>query len=193
MKFPLNKKVRTSQDSESFRRIDLARETEIPVGKHHPGAFGVERRNHVHEGVDLYAQAGDAVYAMMDGVVVDVQPFTGPSAGSPWWQDTDGVVIEHTSCVLIYGELRPAAGIIPGVLVREGDILGYVTTVLSEDKGRPMNMLHLERYVSGVTTSCGIWPKGSPRPFGLEDPTDLLLNAARTCPITGLPSVPPQS
>ena len=178
MCFPLDKKVKISWEPESFRKIDLAFESEIPVGTAHPGAFGVVRRNHVHEGVDLYGLEGDKVIAMQDGIITGIHPFTGPLAGSEWWHDTECVVVENAEGVLIYGELCPASGLEAGQAVTEGQVLGYLATVLRHDKGRPMNMLHLERYVSGVKVSCGIWEKGAGRPYGLLDPTELLLQAA---------------
>jgi hypothetical protein len=178
MRFPLNKKVKISRDSESFRKIDLHVCTEIPCGPDHPGAFGFVRRNHVHEGVDLYGLAGDEVRAMQAGVVAGVYPFTGPSAGFDWWLDTECVVVENERGVLIYGELNARPDLKTGQHVTEGALLGCIATVLKKDKGRPMNMLHLERYEPGVRMSCGVWPKDAPRPYGLLDPTGWLLEAA---------------
>jgi hypothetical protein len=36
-----------------------------PVGTLHPGAFGIERHQHVHTGVDLYAPYGCPVRVKM--------------------------------------------------------------------------------------------------------------------------------
>jgi hypothetical protein len=178
MWFPLSKKVEISLDSESFRKIDLREYTEIPCGASHPGAFGFARRNHIHEGVDLYGLAGDEVRAMQLGIVTGVYPFTGPSAGFDWWLDTECVVVENEQGVLVYGELDAVPALKAGQPVAEGALLGHLATVLKHDKGRPMNMLHLERYEPGVKMSCGVWPKDSPRPPGLLDPTEWLLAAA---------------
>lgn len=185
MRFPLDKKVEISADPESFRGLDLKNETQIPIGRLHPGAFAVERRHHIHEGVDIYGLEGDPVLAMQAGVVTGIQPFTGPSAGFDWWLDTQCVVIENAEGVLIYGELTPKQGLVPGMRVEEGQLLGYLATVLKHDKGRPMNMLHLERYIPGVRESCGVWRKGESRPYGLLDPTGLLLKAAGLGPVSG--------
>jgi murein DD-endopeptidase MepM/ murein hydrolase activator NlpD len=184
VRFPLDKKVEISADPESFRGLDLKTATQIPVGRLHPGAFGVERRHHTHEGVDIYGLEGDPVFAMQAGIVTGIQPFTGPSAGFDWWLDTQCVVVENDSGVLIYGELTSEPGLTPGMRVEEGQLLGYLSTVLKHDKGRPMNMLHLERYVSGVRESCGVWGKGADRPYGLLDPTDLLLESAGFGPVS---------
>lgn len=178
MRFPLNKSWRTTTQSESFKKIDLAVETEIPLGNAHPGAFGVERRHHTHEGVDLYAQQGDAVFSMEAGVIVTIEPFTGPAAGFPWWLDTECVMVEGISGVLCYGELKANSNLRVGQYIQEGTLIGALATVLMSDKGRPRNMLHLEYYEKGAKASCGVWPKDTPRPSGLLDPTPLLLETA---------------
>lgn len=177
MRFPLNKNADVSADATSFAALDLTISTEIPVGATHPGAFAVERRHHVHEGVDLYALENDPVFAMEAGVVVSKGPFTGPAAGFPWWLDTEFVMVEGASGVLCYGEIRVNPSLALGEELREGDLLGWVATVLAMDKGRPRNMLHIERYSAGVRESCGVWEKNSPKPTALLDPTPLLLQA----------------
>lgn len=178
MQFPLKKSAKPTWDSESFVSLNLRFETEIPVGNSHPGAFAFERRNHVHEGVDLYALEGDEVFAMEPGIVVSLGPFTGPAAGFPWWADTDFIMIEGASGVLCYGEIAVNKSLSVGDVVEEGALLGTIATVLVKDKGRPRNMLHLEYYEKGIKASCGVWAKGTPRPEGLRDPTALLLVAA---------------
>ncbi len=102
---PLRRPITTTTtDSNSFTSIDLTKVLEIPL-KPHPGAFGVLRKHHTHEGVDLYATEGEAVYAVEKGVVIAVEDFTGPKAGSPWWLDTQSVLIEGAVGVVCYGEL----------------------------------------------------------------------------------------
>lgn len=185
--FPLSKHILLSKDANSFANLDLRLQTEIPLDSH-PGAFGVLRRHHIHEGVDLYACLGDEVLAIEDGEIVSMGPFTGPQAGSPWWLPTEFVMVQGQEQVLCYGELRVAPALAPGQRIREGMVLGRVATVLRHDKGRPRNMLHLERYALGVRVSCGIWPLGAPRPEGLLDPTPVLLQeaaAVRDNPVLG--------
>lgn len=172
---PLKKSARLSGESESFKSLDLAAQTELPVGDH-PGAFGVERANHFHEGVDLYGQDGDEVRAMEDGVVVFNGPFTGPKAQSPWWLDTDAVAISGLRGVIFYGEIT-AEPLAVGQEVRAGDLLGRLSRVLRKDKGRPLHMLHVELYEPGIHQSCGVWTKDRERPEGLLDPTALLQEA----------------
>lgn len=162
----------TTSDPDHFKGIDLAREVMIPIPQH-PGAFGVTRKHHVHEGVDLYCRECEPVFAMEGGVVSAVLPFTGPGAGSPWWLDTFAVMIEGESGTINYGEIRPAAGLQVGSVVKAGDHVGDVITVLAKDKGRPRNMLHLELYDAGCNNTVE-WKVGELQPPGLRDPTEIL-------------------
>lgn len=155
--------------------MELEYESMIPIGDHH-GAFGVERKNHIHEGVDLYAEEGSTVFAMIGGVVTNIiEDFTGPGAGMPWWNKTSAVVVEDEDGVWIYGEITVDPTITIGATVTAGQSLGKVAQVLIHDKGRPMSMLHLERYTKGTTESVGIWEKGTPKPDNLLDPTPILI------------------
>ncbi|MFO0629583.1 MAG: peptidoglycan DD-metalloendopeptidase family protein [Polyangiales bacterium] len=135
-----------------------------------PGAFGAVRRHDVHTGVDLHCGEGQAVHAVEDGVVVGVEDFTGPAAGSSWWLPTKAVLVEGASGVVLYGEVVPEAAMVPGALVAQGDRVGRVTRVLRHDKGAPTTMLHLELYAAGARSSVW-WRHGEPQPAALRDPT----------------------
>lgn len=172
---PLRLDLVPTTDSMSFASLP-ATATGLPQGQH-PGAFGVTRKHHVHEGVDLYCPQGTPVHAVEGGEVVAVLPFTGPSAGMPWWEDTQVVLVEGLSGVVAYGEVDPSVPL--GARVQTGDLVGTVRRVLKQDKGRPMSMLHLELHAPG-TRSCPEWPVGAPKPESLRDPTPLLLAAHRT-------------
>lgn len=172
---PLPHKLIRTQDTNSFKDMKPD-ETGLPLAPH-PGAFGVERRHHWHEGVDLYAQAGTPVSAVEDGVVLAVVPFTGKIAlsaeGIPmdWWHDTYAVLVEGASGVVLYGEIAPHVK--EGQTLKAGEILGVVIKVLKKDKGRPMCMLHLELHDHGtVVNECWTSPK---KPDTLRDPTPYLL------------------
>lgn len=156
-------------DSESFRSFSSG-ETGLPVGEH-VGAFGTLRKNHHHEGIDLYVNEGTTITAVEDGVVVGVLPFTGPHADSPWWRDTWAVMVEGPSGVVCYGEITPSVK--NGELIERGSVIGHVIQVLSKDKGRPMSMLHLELYRHGVREPLG-WGPQDQQPDGLLDPTNHL-------------------
>lgn len=152
--------------------------TGLPVGPDHPGAFGHVRRNHVHEGVDLYCPEGTPVHAVEDGVVVAVIDFTGTAAEppSPWWRDTQAVLVEGETGVVVYGEIAPGADIRVGVRFDAGDAIGRVVQVLAKDKGRPMTMLHLELHRHG-TRDAYEWTEGGGAPESLRDPTPHLMEA----------------
>lgn len=177
---PLPLDLVVSYDSESFRNIDFDYKTNLPVSEH-VGAFGVKRKHHFHEGVDLYAPEGTVVRAVEDGVVVRVAQFTGEAVDMPWWEDTWAVMVEGQSGVVVYGEIVPCSDLIGPTPLRTevcvGDPIGAVKRVLKVDKGRPMSMLHLELRKHGTTDWSG-WYEETGRPDNLLDPTPHLLRTA---------------
>lgn len=166
---PLQMDFVVSAESESFREMK-AGQTALPLPPH-PGAFGVTRKHHIHEGVDLYCPDGTPVQAVEAGTVVAVMPFTGPAAGSAWWHDTQAVLVEGDSGVVVYGEV--AAAVAPGCKVAAGELIGHVRQVLKEDKGRPMSMLHLELHDKGARDAPE-WTAEKGKPATLQDPTPYL-------------------
>lgn len=168
---PLPLKLVPTGESRSFESMAPG-ETGLPLAPH-PGAFGVRRANHTHEGVDLYAPHGTPVFAVEPGVVVEVKPFTGPHAGLPHWLDTWAVFVEGPSGVVVYGEVD--ASVAAGEMVGAGQQLGTVRTVLVKDKGRPRAMLHLELHVAGSRIAPE-WLEHDQRPAVLQDPTPFLLS-----------------
>ena len=171
---PIPLRLMTSDDSESFRDMP-AGATALPLAPH-PGAYGVQRKNHVHEGIDLYCPHGTPVQAVEAGTVVAIFPFTGLHAGSDWWENTDAVLVEGASGVVVYGEIAPVCTL--GQNVAAGDTLGHVVTVLKKDKGRPMAMLHLELHDHG-TRAAPEWPEMDKKPTTLRDPTPFLKQVAK--------------
>jgi hypothetical protein len=89
----------------------------------------------------------------------------------PWWNNTRAVYIEGNTGVFNYGEIQEVPGLKVGDMVKEGQIIGSVLTVLKKFKGRPMSMLHLELYDHGYTDTWGEWKIGEPKPEHLQDPT----------------------
>ena len=171
---PLAKFLIPTDNGDSWQ--DMRRgQTGIPCGNH-PGAFGFVRKNHVHEGIDLYCEDGADVFAVEDGFVVAVLDFTGERANppSPWWNDTQAVMIEGASGVVLYGEIKTE--LVVGDAVRQDYIVGSVVPVLKKDKGRPMSMLHLELHKHG-TRQAYDWPLIGPHRHTLLDPTPHLLRA----------------
>ena len=112
---------------------------------------------------------------MEDGVIVKIENFTGPSAEppTPWWNDTQAIMVEGSTGVIVYGEVKPLDSIKVGDKVKAGKIIGKVVTVLQKDKGLPMTMLHLEVYKPG-TRETVVWNLGESQPDTLLDPTMLL-------------------
>lgn len=163
-----------SSDSDSFRSIDLESEMQLPLAPH-CGAFAVRRSKHTHEGVDLYAPHGTPVAAVEAGTVLRVVNFTGEKAGSPWWLDTQALMVASEAHVVNYGEIAVREGLEPGARVAAGEILGTISTVLAVDKGRPRAMLHFEMYAAGYDGPPAEWdPPDTPRPAALIDPTPYL-------------------
>jgi phosphopantothenoylcysteine decarboxylase len=125
----------------------------------HPGAFLTKRKNHTHTGVDLYTTDKQAVHAVEDGVVVGIEDFTGLSQQSPWWEDTQCILIEGASGVVCYGEIAVNGDLRPGHNVSKGQFIGRVKRVLKPGKERPdieghsTSMLHMEIYKHGVRKS----------------------------------------
>jgi len=147
-------------------------ETQLPLAPH-PGAFGVKRKHHTHEGVDLYCPPGTEVCAVEAGEIVAIIPFTGTRADppSPWWRDTDAVLVEGQTGVVVYGEIAPIARHQVGHRIERGQPIGYVIPVLQKYKGYPMFMLHLELHIAG-TRNAFDWVDD--RPPSLLDPTPFL-------------------
>jgi murein DD-endopeptidase MepM/ murein hydrolase activator NlpD len=177
--FPLDLDViGPTEDSMSFQNInlttDIFSDVEIPIGSH-VGAFGVQRKMHVHNGVDLYCEPSTEVLAVEDGIVVDIRQWTGEGAGSSWWNDTWAVLVEGESGAIAYSEIFLGYHSI-GDKIKRGQHIGFVKTVLKKYKGRPTTMLHFQMYKHGHICAGG-WDTNNPKPETLVDPTPFLLEA----------------
>ena len=139
------------------------------------GAFGCIRKYDVHTGVDLYCNPGDKVHAIECGEVVGIIDFTGPKVDTPWWNDTRAIMIEGSSGVFVYGEVKEREGLKIGDNIECGDVIGEVVTVLKKDKGKPMTMLHVELYEHKFRDRDMVWELGKEKPEPLLDPTKILL------------------
>ena len=170
---PLPYVLKKTQDSESFKKMP-AGETGLPLAPH-PGAFGVTRKYHRHEGIDIYVPECTPVTTVEEGKVLDVRPFTGEQAGLPWWKDTYAVFVEGESGVVVYGEIAPHVQ--KGQFLMKNELLGVVIKVLKKDKGRPMSMLHLELRAHGCVDE--IYWTSDTRHVDLRDPTPYLLHLAK--------------
>lgn len=135
------------------------------------GRMGARRKHDVHVGVDFYCEEGSEVRALADGVVTDVFNFTGSDVDSPWWNDTEAVVLTCGDRVHVYGEV--ASAVVVGQQVKAGDCLGHVVPVLKKDKGVPRAMLHLELWVTKHYIKNFTWPLDLVGVDGLLDPLTL--------------------
>lgn len=174
MVFPINKPVELHSGDIDYSKVDIRGKVILPL-HNHPGSFGAIRKNHRHEGVDLYCEDGDEVLAIEPGTIVGLFVFTGEAAGSPWWEETFSVLVQGTRHVINYGEITPELGLKVGDAISEGQVLGKVKRVLRKDKGRPMSMLHLELYALGTTEPLKEWPLNTKKPANLFSPTNLLV------------------
>lgn len=141
-----------------------------------PSSFGFKRKYDIHTGIDLYCKKYEPVYAMENGHVVNIEKFTGEWADSPWWNNTEALLVEGHSGVICYGEIIVTDKIKSRGFVISGDVIGHVETVLKKDKGKnPMNMLHIELYKKGTTNSVW-WKLEEEKPEELLDITELFMN-----------------
>jgi hypothetical protein len=149
-------------------KIQLPKKTE-------PGSFGFVRKHDIHTGVDLYCNLHEPVYAIESGIVISCGHFTGYQE-SPWWNDTDFILIQGKSGCILYGEIKISPYLFRAIgdEISEGTILGEVIPVLKKDKGLPMNMLHIELYDRSYTGSGEVWKLNQPQPIPLKDITPLL-------------------
>ena len=158
----------------SMRVSPLIKLPDIPLGPIHPGGFAAPRKYDIHTGIDLYCNPDDEVFAIECGEVVGIIDFTGTNAESSWWNDTRAVMIEGASGVFVYGEIKEREGLKIGDNIEAGDYIGNVLTVLKEDKGKPMTMLHLELYEHKFRETL-IWKLREEKPKPLIDPTKILI------------------
>ena len=170
---PLPYKLVPTAEPDSFKTLPKGA-TGLPLPPH-PGAFGVRRRYHTHEGVDLYMPLAAPVFAVERGEVIAVQPFTGPALGHDWWLPTQGVWVAGDSGVVVYGEIAPHVRV--GQHLSAGELVGVISRVLKKDKGRPTSMLHLELRLPGHLESIE-WRDHGNKPDALLDPTPFLLECA---------------
>ena len=146
----------------------------IPNSEDEPGSFGAVRKHDVHCGVDIYLPEGTPVQFLRGGEVIALERFTGPLAGSPWWNDTWAVHVYTGTDTDVYGEVYEPSHLKVGQRVFPGDLCGHVAKVLKKMKGSPMSMLHFEQY-DGKCLETAIWEPGKRRPYRLLDPTLFLL------------------
>lgn len=173
---PLDMNYRgTTIDSFSFLDYEWRDQLEINLFPH-VGSFGIRRRHDIHKGVDLYAEVGTKISAVEDGEILKICWFTGEARGLPWWENTKGVYVLGKSGIVVYGELEPNPELKVGDKILSKSYIGTVKRVLKKDNHRPLSMLHLELHHPDYIHT-GRWEIGNPKPDGLFDPTNYLINA----------------
>lgn len=149
----------------------------IPVGNH-PGAFATQRKYEKHTGVDLYSYDGAMVHAVENGTVVAIEKFTGEQDNSPWWNNTECILVEGPSGVVCYGEVKPRSSIKVGDTVTRHQWIASVKQVLKDGKqrldipGHSVSMLHMELYPHGTVKPSNGFDENI-----LHDPTPFLLKS----------------
>lgn len=101
-----------------------------------PGSFGFKRKHEIHNGVDIYCKDGSEVYAVEEGIVVDIKPFTGKQNNTAWWNDTWAICVKGKSGVVCYGEMEQQFNFSIGDKIDIGDCIGKIKAVLPQKKIR---------------------------------------------------------
>jgi hypothetical protein len=147
---------------------------------HKEGGFGYIRKHDIHTGVDIYCKPGAPIEPLYQGIITNIVKFTG-FAESPWWNDTYAVLVYHPSIdkTIVYGEILPTLNLNTGNIVEDNTLLGGVLTVLKEDKGKPMTMLHLELLEGYQTQPAEVWRHNTSKQQCLLNPTEFLIKHSR--------------
>ena len=113
--------------------------------------FGATRDwgTRLHAGVDLLEYAGNPVFAVTDGRIIDYDYF---------YDGTDAVVVHHGEFVVRYGEVRQMYGTLKvGDAVHAGEKIALIATLYSSGK----SMLHFEKFsgkLRGSLTNTSRYP-----------------------------------
>lgn len=78
---------------------------------------------------------------------------------------------------MVYGEIYPEYHLQVGSSIRRGQVVGWVTSVLVHDNGRPSSMLHVELHEHHALETAKWDSPDQSRPDGLLNPTDFLLDS----------------
>ena len=123
-----------------------------------------------HAGIDLFANAGDAVIAIEDGTVIGFYPFLRAATG----EMSFALLVAHNGYVANYGEVREnslrAHNLDIGSPVRAGQRIATVSDTAQ---------LHFETYAPGTTRNHS-WGYHDRRPAPVVDPTPRLQSLAQT-------------
>jgi murein DD-endopeptidase MepM/ murein hydrolase activator NlpD len=122
-----------------------------------------------HAGIDLFANAGDAVIAVEDGTVIGFYPFLRAATGEMSY----ALLVAHEGYVANYGEVREnslrAHNLDIGASVRAGQRIATISDTAQ---------LHFETYAPGTTRNYS-WGYHDHRPAPVVDPTPRLQSLAQ--------------
>ncbi|MBX3042268.1 MAG: M23 family metallopeptidase [Candidatus Kapabacteria bacterium] len=94
------------------------------------GSFGEFRNDRIHTGIDLYAEFGTEVRAVLNGEVVETGVFTSPDMVD-YWNKTYFAAIQHNDGKIFkYCEMGEIF-ISKGELIKSGHIIGEVGKVIN--------------------------------------------------------------
>jgi len=123
-----------------------------------------------HAAIDVFAEEGDIIRAVDDGVV------QGTATG---YVGLGALVIDHPTLTIVYAEFLPDKSMKSGVAVKAGQRLGVATPSKSGPDAPKSTMLHFETWERGKPIGAfTAWSKTDPAPPGLLDPTAFLLRTA---------------
>ena len=143
-----------------------------PIPINNESSFAHIRKHDIHTGIDLHTEEGSKVLSIAKGKVIKVIHFTGTKANSPWWEETDAILVSHSFGVVLYGELT--AKVKEGEELEMGQEIGLIKRVLKTNKGKPQSMLHLEYYNQKVDDGV-VWNLNEDVPKGLLNPYEILV------------------
>jgi murein DD-endopeptidase MepM/ murein hydrolase activator NlpD len=109
------------------------------------GDYGHNRpNNRAHSGCDIYAQAGESVYAVKSGTIIAAEV----QINSAGWGGASAIAIDHGDYIIRYCEIKNVSKTSGSVV--QGEKIGEVSTTTFLPS---QSMLHLEMYDKSATGS----------------------------------------
>ncbi len=158
--------------------------------KNEPGSFWENRGDRFHCGIDLYSKAGENIYAIEKGTVVEIGIMTSPQMLDYWNVTWYLIMKNENGSYWKYGEMGKI-NVKTGDSISQGERIGVVGLVLKSDqinensplyiqklKYNNTSMLHLELFMDNPITKHEKYLGGnwfsSQKPDQLLDPTIVL-------------------
>lgn len=184
------------QNSAEFYDYDCEGDWDIKLPKwpifmpqyNETGSFGAIRDDKIHTGVDLYCSDSSCVHPVEPGEIVDIGMFTNDSVATPWFNNTQYVMIKGNSGYVLYGGIEVDSDLEIGDYI-DGDgcrclsdmCFGTVKSIF-KDKNQQTKIrnysssrLHIELYKKQPKNPI-TWLLNTPRDNNLLDPTPYIWN-----------------